>query len=254
MTAVFCQPRYLQQSVSATVNMRNLEPVAVVPLGEKKQIAPGIFNSSTFEILATAASFGTEVRGDVLPAKTTPIYLEALSETNLGLTSGAEGGSLVMPMVGLSVAVSNRPLEDLLDWKVLGKAYADAYRLMFARVMVEVLNVPKNASEPPPSFKVPGQTEILMDAVVLEPVFVYIVEGFLGVVSLSTLALLYLSITRKKNLRSNPGTIAGIMSLVADCEPLLSEYQGLDCCTLNEMKKFVGEKRYRLINDDTRTG
>jgi hypothetical protein len=225
-----------------------------VPLEDKQAIRSGLFNSSTFEILLTAASLGTEVRSDNLPAKATPKYLETIAAMDVGLTSGSNGGATVQPMVGLALAVGNHSLEDYLDWKILSKSYADAYRLIFARAMVEVLN-PSNISdgEAEAPRQVNGQQQVVTEAVILEPVFVYIVEGFLGVVSLCTIALLYLSITRSKNLRSNPGTIASVMSLVADSQPLLSDFEKLDCCTIDEMKDFVGQKRYKLVDDGSGT-
>jgi hypothetical protein len=225
----------------------------VHPLENKQILAPDIFNSSTFENLLTSSQLGHVVRGDILPARATPKYVETIAGTNLSLTSGAAGGSPVQPMVGLAVAVGNQSLENYLDWQVLSKSYADAYRLIFARAMVEVLNASSTAPFVS-SDGVEGQQHVTTEAVVLEPVFVYIVTGFLGVVSLCAIALLYLSLTRKKNLCSNPSTIASVMSLVADCQPLLSDFQGLDCCTVEEMTEFVGEKRYKLVDDGSRTG
>ena len=156
-------------------------------------------------------------------------------------------------MVGLAVAVGNRSLEDYLDWKVLSKSYADAYRLIFARAMVEVFNASTMAAFST-SDGILGQQRVMTEAVVLEPVFVYIVEGFLGVVSLCTIALLYLTLTRKRNLCSNPSTIASVMSLVADCQPLLADFQSLDCCTIDEITEKIGERRYKLVDDGSQIG
>ncbi|CAE7185453.1 hypothetical protein HRS9139_07140 [Pyrenophora teres f. teres] len=253
VTAIYCQPRYHQQAVSATVDVVTQKPITVRPLGEVQTLAPGIFNSSTFETLLTTGSLSHEVRGDVLPAKSTPTYFETIAGTNLSLTTGAGGGSPVPPMVGLAVAVGNRSLEDYLDWKVLSKSYADAYRLIFARAMVEVFNA-SSAETFNMSDNILGQQKMTTEAVVLEPVFVYIVEGFLGVISLCTIALLYLTITRKRNLCSNPSTIASVMSLVADCQPLLNDFQSLDCCTMDEIISIVEKKRYKLVDDGSKTG
>jgi hypothetical protein len=217
-------------------------PLSVRPLSDKQLLAPDIFNASTFEELLNAGSLGYEVRGDVFPAKTTPGYLESMAKTNLSLTAGA--GSLTHAMVGLSVSVGNHSLEAYLDWQILSKSYADAYRVMFARAMVDVLGDKFQSTN-----TAIGERQVTTEAVVLEAVFVYIVEGFLGVVSLATLALLYLTCSRTRKLRTDPSTIASVMAIVADNEPLLSEFSDLDCCTLEDMQNAIGHKRFKLVRD-----
>jgi hypothetical protein len=147
-------------------------------------------------------------------------------------------------MVALSVGVGDLPLEDYLDWKTLSGSYADAYRLSFARAMVDVLGTEFQSSQ-----NTTGEVRMTTEAVVLEPVFVYIVEGFLGVVSVTTLALLYLTCTRIRKLRTDPNTIASIMAIVSDNQHLLAEFSELDCCTVDDVRDAVGHKRYKLVYD-----
>ncbi|EUC44792.1 hypothetical protein COCMIDRAFT_97244 [Bipolaris oryzae ATCC 44560] len=249
VTAIYCWPTYYQQDAIATVDAVTLIPSKVDPVGEKKPLQDGIFNTTLLEQLMNSISNAHEVRGDLLPTKAMPEYFDPIARTNLSLSTGPNGAGLVQPMVGLALSLSNRPLEEYLDWKVLAKSYADGYRLMFSRAMREVLNQDFRSVE-----TVTGRVVDNTEAVVLEPVFVYIVEGFLGVVSLATIALLYLSVTRRKPLRSNPSTIAAIMSMVADNEPLLADIEGLDCCKSEEIEKHLGQKRYKLVDDGTSTG
>ncbi|EMD86120.1 hypothetical protein COCHEDRAFT_1203266 [Bipolaris maydis C5] len=249
VTAIYCWPTYYQQDVIATVDAVTLVPSKVDPTGEKRPLQDGIFNTTLLEELMDSISIAQEVRGDLLPTKAMPEYFDPIARTNLSLSTGPNGAGLVQPMVGLALSVSNRPLEEYLDWKVLAKSYADGYRLLFARAMREVLNQDFRSVE-----TVTGRVVDNTEAVVLEPVFVYIVEGFLGVLSLATIALLYLSMTRKKPLRSNPSTIAAIMSMVADNEPLLADIEGLDCCKAEEIEEHVGQKRYKLVDDGTSAG
>ncbi|KAJ4377612.1 hypothetical protein N0V83_000439 [Neocucurbitaria cava] len=249
VTAVFCWPSYYQQRVIAAVDAVSLEPFKVDIVGEKEPLSKDLFNTPRLEELMASNSLGDEVRGDLLPSKSTPDYLDFIARTNLSLSSGPNGAGIVAAMVGLALAVSDRPLEDYLDWKVLSKSYADAYRLMFARAMRDVLDDNFRTTD-----EVTGQIVATTEAVVLEPVFVYIVESFLGVVSVATIALLYLSLTRKKHLRSNPSTIAAVMAMVAENQPLLSDVEGLDCCTMEEIKKHLGDKRYKLVDDGSTIG
>jgi hypothetical protein len=243
VTAIFCWPTYYRRRVNATVDSKSLIPLSIQATSEKEAIADSFFNSTWFETQMNGGSSGYEVRADLLPTKATPKYLETIAETNLSLTTGEKGAAFVQPMVGLSIAVDNRPLEDLLDWQVLAKSYADAYRLMFARAMRDILDL-HGANE-----SITGETQVRTEAVVLEPIFVYIVEGLLGAVSLATAALLYLSLARTRNLRFDPSTIAGVMSMVADNEPLLVDFKDLNSCTAETMQAIVAKKRYKLVGD-----
>ncbi|KAI8933098.1 hypothetical protein NX059_009741 [Plenodomus lindquistii] len=249
VTSIFCWPMYYQQQVSATIDAKTLVPSEVKPSGNKSALETDLFNTTTFEELMSSSSLGSEVRSDVLPIKAIPDYFDYIGRTNVSLSSGATGAASVQPMVGLALAVSERPLEDYLDWQILAKSYADAYRLMFSRAMRDILD--QNFST---TAATAGKVQERMEAVVLEPVFVYIVEGLLGAISLAAMALLYLSITRKKHLKSNPSTIASVMAMVADNQALLTDMEGLDCCTMEGIKDHLGHKRYKLVDDGSGPG
>jgi hypothetical protein len=233
--------------VSATIDTTTKTPLNIRTLGDKQRLAPEIFNSSTFEELLNMGSLNYEVRGNNLPAKSVPRYLESIAKTNISLTNGF--GGFTQSMVGLSVGVSNQPLEDYLDWRVLSKAYADAYRLIFARAMVDVLGDEFQSSK-----DTVGEGRVTSEAVILEPVFVYVVEGLLGVVSLAALALLYLSWVRTRKLRTNPSTIASIMSLTADSQPLLSEFGKLDCCIMEDLEHAIENRCFKIVGDGSSNG
>jgi hypothetical protein len=106
-------------------------------------------------------------------------------------------------MAAMALTSSRRSLKDNLDPKVLAETYEVAYRLLFARAMTNVLEPDFTSATP----QVTGERQVITEAVVLEPVFTYLVEAFLGVVSISAFALLYMTIARqkKKTLVSDPG-------------------------------------------------
>jgi hypothetical protein len=213
----------------------------VTALADREPLEWNVFNTTNLEMIMNSGST-VKVRGDALPEMSLPTYRDEVARLNLTLAPSQ------MPMVGLAIGASTRPLEEYLDWKVLSKAYSEAYRLLFVRAMVDVLN---NGTE----FlkEVPGQQHVISEAVVLEPVFVHIVVGFLGIVSIATIALLVLTFIRRRNLRTDPSTIASIMAMVADDEPLLSDFADLDCCTLEDVQLVLAQKRYRLSNDESGT-
>lgn len=225
VTAVFCQTRYWQQEVVATVDMITRRPLLIKPMSNEEKLTDDMFNVTVFETLLNAMVLRYRVRDDVLPMSLIPSYLGPIADMDI---SPKFVGSPVRPLVGMSILVGRQPLEKYLDWQILSKAYADAHRLFFSRAIAEVMNVTSFSWK-----QVTGQQDFHSESVVMEPVFVYIVEGLLGLVSISTIFLLYITFVRRENLYSDPGTIAGIMSLVADHSSLLISFENLDSCTLD---------------------
>ncbi|KAH4160234.1 hypothetical protein HBI80_083250 [Parastagonospora nodorum] len=246
VTAIFCQTHYWRQEVYATIDRQTRMPLRWDPLDDRKPLAWDVFNTTNFEALLNSGTLGVELRGDALPTSSIPTYLETVASTNLSMTDG--GGASVQPMVGLALATPDRPMEDYLDWRNLRDAYINAYQLLFARAMVDILN-----TDQPTTKEATGYEEVISEAVVLEPVFVHIVVGLLGVVSLAAVALLILSLMHRRNLRTDPSTIASVMSLVADNSLLLSDFADLDCCTKEDMNQVLAQKRYKLVSDEAGT-
>lgn len=246
VTAIFCEPNYYSQKVNATVDSATKRPIKVVTLGPKQPLGDNTFNATWLEMMMNGGSATTYVRGDGLPSRSIPDYVEQVADTNLTLPS------VSMPMVGLAAIIGARPFAEYLDWRALSESYEKAYRLMFARVMADVLGTGFTGKKDVliGSELAPGNSKITTDALIVEPTFAYIVEGLLGVVSLCAMALLYLATTRKMALRSDPATIASVMSLTADSEALLADMANLDCCSLKELRRAIMRKKYKLIEED----
>ncbi|KAF1918845.1 hypothetical protein BDU57DRAFT_511601 [Ampelomyces quisqualis] len=245
VTAIFCKPRYWRQEVSATVDTITKAPLKVLELAEKQPMEWDTFNTTEFEMNVNAGSGTIRIRSDAMPEGNFPKYWDIVARSNLTLTS--KYGDL-MPMVGLAVGTGNGGLEDYVGWQGLSKAYTDAYRLLFVRAMVDVLDTNFSSTK-----EASGQRQAISEAVVLQGLFVHIVVGFLGVVSIATIMLLILSLRRKRNLQTDPSTIASIMAMVANDTLLLSKFADLDCSTLEDLEKVVGPRRYKLNNDESGT-
>ena len=222
--------------------MTTKRPLSVKPLAARQPVEWNVFNTTHFETYTSANTFGylagkedpdLSVR---LPGSGAPTYWDILADTNLTLRT--------QPMVGLAIGAKTLPLEEYLDWQKLSTAYADGYRLLFSRAMVDVLG---NGSQE--TKEVQGQHSITTEAVILEPIFVHIVAALLGIVSAAAIALLVLSYVRERSLQFDPSTIASIMALVADNQLLLSDLANLDCCSPEDVQDTIGQKRYKLVND-----
>ncbi|KAF2871297.1 hypothetical protein BDV95DRAFT_607554 [Massariosphaeria phaeospora] len=238
VTAIFCTPKYYAQKVNATVDIVTGRPQEVVALSAKEPLSPEIFNTTWLETQMSSGASSQEVRGNGLPTVSAPNYNERLMNSNITLVP-------LERMTGLAIQASKRETADFLDPKTLREGYEIAYRLLFARAMVDVLNPDLG-----PTDQVVGTTQMHTETVAVESIFTYIVEGLLGVISIAAMFLLYFSISRPGNLGSDPSTIASIMSIVADNKALLSELENLDCCTMEEVEQALSHKRFKLLNDE----
>jgi hypothetical protein len=220
-----------------------------IALRDRQPLPWDTFNTTNFEAFMNSGSLGVNVRGDALPINRIPSYMDLVAGSEMSLVSG-RGYVILQPMVGMALGAGDRPLEEYLDWKALGEAYTKAYRLLFARAMVDILGSEVSAQS---TKETAGQRQITTEAVVLEPVFVHVVVGFLAVVSVATIALLTLTLMLQRNLRTDPSTIASVMAMVANNQPLLADFADLDCCTMEDVQRTIGEKRYKLVDDEAGT-
>jgi hypothetical protein len=239
VTAIFCEPRYYAQDVNATIDRLTKQPKKVDLLGPRRDLAENIFNKTLLDKTLADARPGIIGRSDSLPSVGIPMYMEQMDVKEFSF--GNDGYA----MKALAATIGGLELKEYLDWKVLGASYAKAYRLLFARAMVDILG-----SKTEEYTQVGGKEIFYVDAVILEPVFTYVVEGLLAVVSIAAAVLLYLSMKRSTALLSDPKSLAAIMSLVADNPTLLTDFKDLDSCTIGELEESVREKRYRLSDED----
>ncbi|ORX97178.1 hypothetical protein BCR34DRAFT_607381 [Clohesyomyces aquaticus] len=235
ITAIYCTPFYYSQQVNATIDVATKRPQNVVPLGPKRELDAEIYSTTLFESQLRSSASKKAIRG-ALPTTSFPSYLERLARTKMSLA-------------GMAFAAGKQPAERYLDHEALGKSYEVAMRLLFLGSMVDVLDQKFSKTT-----EAAGQREITTQAVMLVPLFTYIVEGLLGLISFAALVLLYNSPMRASRLRSDPSTIASVMSLAADSEPLLLDFQNLDCCTTSEVGLKLRDRRFKLINDESRIG
>jgi len=203
-----------------------------------------MFNRTWFETTIYVGSGGhLQHPAEILPGIGMPKFLDTVAEINLTVSNG--GGTLMVPMAALALGTGAGSLERYKNWRALAQAYNDAFQVLFARAMVDILgnDIHKESKE------TPGQQQTTTEAVVLEPVFVHVVTGLLSVVSLATIVLFILSFIRRKNLRADPCTMASVMALVAESQPLLADLASLDCAGSDDFQHLIGRKRYRLVGD-----
>jgi hypothetical protein len=237
VTRLFCDPFYYQQEVVATISAKTRAPINITSKGEKQVLPVEKWNSTFFEYQMNSGSLNQENRG-ALPLEKWPDQLEILSTypVNLQSSEGAVGS-----MAGFMVGAAGRPLEELLDPEALKDAYQSAYRIIFARSMTEILDQNFRSTE-----SVSGHLDYFQGAVTLVPIFTYIVQGFLGFISICSMILLVISWRRNWTLSSDPATIASVQSLVAENTALLEDFGKLERLHLVDFEQSLKTKRFRL--------
>jgi hypothetical protein len=237
VTRLFCEPFYYQQEVVATVSAKTRAPINITSKGEKQVLPVEKWNSTFFENQMNEGSLNTRNRG-ALPLSTWPDQLETVSTYPVSLMTG---GSVMTSMAGYMIGAAGRPLEELVDPEALKDAYQSAYRIIFARSMIEILDQDFRSTE-----SVSGHVDYLQGAVTLVPVFTYIVQGFLGFVSICSMILLVISWRRNWTLSSDPATIASVQSLVAENAALLEDFSKLERLHTVDFEQSLKTKKFML--------
>ncbi|KAF1834095.1 hypothetical protein BDW02DRAFT_589154 [Decorospora gaudefroyi] len=237
VTRLYCMPFYYQQEVTATIDASTRRPLNVTTKSEKTPLPAEKWNSSFFGWQMNDGKNNEQSRGS-LPLLAWPDQLETVSFLPLSL--GASGIEIVS-MVGFSVGATPHSLEELLDPEALRSAYEATYRIIFARSMVEILDQDFTGAT-----TINGSMEYLFTAVVVVPVFAYVVHGLLGFISFCSIALVVISLRRKWSLHSDPATIASIMALVSDNPALLHDFAKLDRIDMDDLQASLRDKRFQL--------
>ncbi|KAB2578245.1 hypothetical protein DBV05_g3192 [Lasiodiplodia theobromae] len=240
-TALYCEPTYFSQAVNATVSVPGRSPLHVVTTGPKVPLRESLFNTTSFEWGMNSGREQFKNRGDY-PIISWPSMKDQVQDMDLDLT-------YLGPMAGFAIAAYQRPAIDYLDPDLLKASYQAAYRLLFSRQMVDVLS-----SELDSSTATGGTRQYTSRAVIVVPVFAYLVEGLLGLVIIFAAFLLYISMARPRNLSSNPGNIGSMMALVAEQEELLAFLKGHDQSTDKELKNAVKKMKFGLTKPDSNSG
>jgi hypothetical protein len=244
-TSLYCEPRYYEQEVNASVAAANGSVITTTPIGQKKDLPREMFEINLFE---RAMSSGLDYsgpgvsydsgRGD-FPENTWPDQKTHFTNTNLDM-------SYLPKMVPFSFAAFRQPkLEDYLDPEILAQSYQSAYRLLFVAQMTRILRSDLGTT----ATSHDGQSTYQTQALVLVPGFTYAVEALLVLAVLFNLSIIYFSLTRTCNLQSDPTSIASHMSATADDPELLTLLSGLDNTSAADIRNALGGTKFSLSAD-----
>lgn len=233
-TSLFCQATYYQQKVNATINLPSQSVVDARPVGDKTALPNDLFNVSTFEWAMNSGQLQVGARSDY-PTTTFPNQQSQLAGLALNVA--------YLPKVApFAIATDQLPLEDYLDPIKLRQSYESAYRLLFARQLVDILghnlvNATSNV----------GHRSYVIQAVVVVSAFAWVATGLLAAIMVLGVYVLVTSGRRANELRADPSTLGALMDLVAGDQNTIRAFADVsdqsDEDLIKSMKNFPFELR-----------
>ena len=231
-TSLFCTPTYYQQPVNAAISMPNKVVLTVEPIGSKSSLPHDMFNTSTFEWAMSSGQEEFPARGGY-PTIGFPDQKSHLQHMPLNL-------AYLPKMAPVAIATYQQPPAAYLDAETLRLSYQAAYRLLFARQMVDILG--KNLDT---STAYQGEQTYVTQAVVVVPGFSYATIGLLGVIAALATWLLT-TLRRPIKLQRDPSTIASLMQMVKGDDRILSGFSNLDRATTEDLHESLRSKTFEL--------
>ncbi|KAJ4420540.1 hypothetical protein N0V82_004313 [Gnomoniopsis sp. IMI 355080] len=232
ITAMFCEPSYIQQEVTVTVQADTRLPVSgsLVELSAPISMNETIFNSTAFEFLLHVGFAMLVVPRD---------YGESVLQNQ---NSKMVQYNITWPatnMVGFGIGSHDGPVSDFQSHAVMQAAYGSAHKLMFANAVSAIIT---QTAQPLKN----GTIRYILYGMVVSRPLAIVVECILAVVAILTGTLLYTLTRCHSNLCSDPDSIASIFGMLQHDESLLASFSGKDNLDEKSLLTAIGEHRYCL--------
>jgi len=238
ITGLFCETAYYQQEVVATVLRSDGSIPNAVSLGPRVAMPSDLFNTSTFEEQLSNARQMQNVRG-MLPSTQWPDQIPQLSKFPITVKGSLPEMSNVF---GLAIgAHPRRDFEEYMDPQTLASSFQAAYRLLFARAMVDVL-----AADYQNATIMNGTRVYQIEAVRIVQHFAYAIEGLLGIVTLMAFTLLAVTWFNAVNLSTDPDSLSALMRLVNGQASILAHFSQHDQSSWALLKTATSRSTFML--------
>lgn len=204
-TALFCEPSYWMQQVNTTIKATDMTALEISPLGIQEPLTDSLFNVSNFEyMIGTGAAFQSR-RADV--DETSAAIYQTTRLQDIGITGTSTDGN----MVGYAFGITKQKPSDYLNSSTLASSFEKAHQLLFSLAIGSVLTT--NSTTPDER---PGTIQSSVNTIFVVRFLALLVECFLGIVVVLTMALLYTSWVRPSQLRHDPASLDDVLSMM-DC-------------------------------------
>lgn len=221
--------------------MPNKTVLGITPLSSKLALPGDMFNSSRFEWMMSAGS-EVSVRGE-FPTTTFPNQKTHMLDTGLNL-------AYLPKMAPFAIATYQRPLAEYLDAETFRLSYQSAYRLLFARQMVDILRDERNWT----IANTLNQEWYATQAIVVVPGFAYAAIAMLALVLLLAVGLLFKVPGRSNRLTHDPATIGAVMELVEGDRETTDKFIRLSGACTETLHKSLATETFELARFEQGNG
>lgn len=235
---LFCEPTYYQQQVEATITLPNNSVVASTPIGPKQPLPADFFNTTNFGWLMGITD-ETTIRTDY-PSTIFP-------NQNIHMASTAINPADIPKMGAFAYALTQQPLDRYLEPEVLRSSYEAAYRLLFARAIVDILHPSPSSLDD--STKSNGRRTFVIQAVVVVPAFAYTAIALLFLVLCIGCGIAQAVPQRPNLLLDDPATIGAVMDLTEHDANLIQTFARLNAANSQTMDRDLSDATFELTPD-----
>lgn len=216
VTAYFCKPTYWTQKVKATLTVPSMNVSEVSPLEGKLDLSDDTFNRSAFEYNIGTGAQPVSQRADI--SETTVVINQVANLAGLGFNYTTTN------MVGFALGLSRLKPSEYTEPHNLVSSFENAHKLLHALAIRQLMKPDTRGVGARPSI-VSGKAIAIT---VVRPLTI-IVEIFLGLVVVLTLALLVSSRARPSQLYKDPASLTDIISMMEKPRNLDVSVSGKSC-------------------------
>ena len=241
LSATFCETSYSSQKMQVIVNATSNSVQEVIPVGKVSTPADltDLFNITNFEyILGTGVPEAFPLTKFDFPDQIILQQHPRLQELHISWP--------VTNMVGFGVGLNNGSIASFSDTAVLQQVFERAHQAAFVSAFSTLTESSENLTTLRPGIRLdyPG-------AVTLGRPLCIVVEAALGLITILILILWYLSYKRRSNLKSDPASIADIMSLVTYNDDLSQDmHDSNGRLSAAQLETVLAQKKYHLVHQD----
>ncbi|THX68971.1 hypothetical protein D6D05_09204 [Aureobasidium pullulans] len=229
-----------QYQVNATVSPPQMNVVDIVPVGSKQPLPGNLINITDLE-WSMSQGYELNINRGSFPTSSWPDPHERV-HTNFPEVYW----TYYLPfMASLALGAYQRPTAEYLDAETLKDSYQAAFRLLLARKLADILSTDFNDTD-----AVLATRHYQTQAVIMVPVFVYVVQGFLATTTIIALLIFSIPSWKKTNLVREPATIASLMALTSEDPFIIQKMSEKDGSTSEELERLYEKMPFVLKQGD----
>lgn len=237
ISAAFCTPEYMYQTVYATVNTSDGSVVSAdFSVAPSLPLPASIINTTNFEYIIGVGVTGKTKLQDISADSAIAQYPQLLNYTIAFPISN---------MVGFAFGTGLRSASELANPTTFRDTFNKAHQILFS-MAVNAMMIPVEQEARISVGTGARQTQV--GAIIFVRIFSIIVEVGLAIIAILVAILWHVSHYRASNLSADPASIGTVMGLAIEEEETFDKLQDNGTITDAILTERIANTRYRLIS------